>query len=63
MNLLGHARILVDTTRRMRAILAEPVLSEFVEFVGRSELAADLDSLDRIARSMREDVDLYLKQR
>jgi len=62
LGVLGHARILLETTRGLKAALADPALSEFVRFVGGNELVADLRSLERIAQSMREDVGRYLEE-
>ena len=54
------ARILQMTAAHLRAVLAESVLSEFVELVGKNELVADIRSIERIAASMREDADRYM---
>ena len=53
------ARILQMTATHLRAVLSEPVLSEFVESVGKNELVTDIQSVERIAASMREDADRY----
>ena len=53
------AKILQMTATHLRTVLAEPVLSEFMESVGKNELVADIQSVERIAASMREDADRY----
>ena len=53
------ARILQMTASHLRAVLSEPILSGFVEFVGKNELVADIQSVERIAASIREDADRY----
>ena len=53
------AMILQMTATHLRAVLAESVLSEFVELVGKNELVADIQSVERIAASIREDADRY----
>ena len=53
------ARILQMTATHLRTVLAEPTLSEFVASVGKNELVADVQSVERIAASMREDVETY----
>jgi len=54
------AMIIQNMTKRLREQLSEPVLAEFVEFIGRNELIADIQIVDRIAASMRQDVQRYM---
>ena len=62
LKVLGEVGLLGRIPKAMRRPLRSPVMSEFVEFVGRNELAADLGSLDATARALRDDIDRYLRR-
>ena len=57
---LALTRLMRNTLRDLRATLAEPVLSEFIGLVGKNELVADIQSMERMTASLREEADRYL---